>query len=329
MTASHCSLVSFVISPVVAVLLHEQAVAQDAGVVDEAVEAAHRAVRPVDERADVGLVRDVELAACGPCRAGPARLGERGEAVLVDVAGGDLSAGLGEPASEVRAHALGATGDDDLQSARASWRSPLSRRRSTPACRRRHGLYHTDSTSGLPAGALLAAGYPTGRDSAQRRRPPAVGARVGRADRLMHDRAVEADPRRGRRAPWEARADRGARERDRPAALAGRGDELDSTARTRRPGRARSARTRRRCRRARGGATRRRARRATRAPGHRRTRRPRSGARTRPMHPAARGSRRGAARACLGRRRPRRTAGRVARLRRRTSGRRPRPVRRA
>ena len=38
-----------------------------------------------------------------------------GEAVLVDVAGGDLGAGLGEAAGEVRAHALGAAGDDDLE----------------------------------------------------------------------------------------------------------------------------------------------------------------------------------------------------------------------
>src|SRR6185503_10298688 len=36
-------------------------------------------------------------------------------AVLLDVAGGDLGTGLGEPASEVRAHPLGGTGDDDLQ----------------------------------------------------------------------------------------------------------------------------------------------------------------------------------------------------------------------
>ena len=37
----------------------------------------------------------------------PASLGERREASF-DVAGGDLGAGLGEPAREVRAHALGA-----------------------------------------------------------------------------------------------------------------------------------------------------------------------------------------------------------------------------
>ena len=83
------------IAPVVAVLLHEQAVAEDAGVVDEAVEAAHRAVRPRDERADVGLVGDVELARVDL----PGALGglERlGEARLVDVADGDLRARLGE-----------------------------------------------------------------------------------------------------------------------------------------------------------------------------------------------------------------------------------------
>ena len=40
---------------------------------------------------------------------------KRGQAVVLDVAGGDLGAGLGEAASEVRAHALGRTGDHDLE----------------------------------------------------------------------------------------------------------------------------------------------------------------------------------------------------------------------
>jgi hypothetical protein len=42
-------------------------------------------------------------------------LGQRGQAVFLDVADGDLSAGLGEAVREVRAHALGAAGDDDLE----------------------------------------------------------------------------------------------------------------------------------------------------------------------------------------------------------------------
>src|SRR5262249_11825399 len=78
-------------------------------------QAAHRRVRPLDERARVLLVRDVELARVD--LAGEVRRlgGERGEAVLVDVAGGDQRARLGETAREVRAHAAGGAGDDDLE----------------------------------------------------------------------------------------------------------------------------------------------------------------------------------------------------------------------
>ena len=43
------------------------------------------------------------------------RLDELREPRFLDVASRDLSAGLGEPASEVRAHAWARTGDDDLE----------------------------------------------------------------------------------------------------------------------------------------------------------------------------------------------------------------------
>ncbi len=97
-----------------AVLLHEEPVAQDARVVDEAVEPAHRAVRPLDERAHVGLVRDVELARVDLARTLAECNGLR-ETGFVDVADGDLRARLDEANREMTAHPAGAARDDDLQ----------------------------------------------------------------------------------------------------------------------------------------------------------------------------------------------------------------------
>ncbi len=56
-------------------------------------------MRQLDERADVGLVGDVELARVDLAAEALGLVGEGGEAGLVDVAGGDLAAGLGEPQS--------------------------------------------------------------------------------------------------------------------------------------------------------------------------------------------------------------------------------------
>ena len=116
MTASHWSLESIFTAPVSLVLLHEEAVAEDARVVHEAVEPAHGAVRPRDERGDVGLVGNVEPArvdlALGRRLAGLERLGE---ANLVHVADRDLRAGLGETQREMATHALSAARDDDLE----------------------------------------------------------------------------------------------------------------------------------------------------------------------------------------------------------------------
>lgn len=110
MTASQWSFGSFLNLAGVLLALHEEPVAQNAGVVHEAVETAHRAVSPVDERADVGLVRDVE-APSGDLPAPPARLAGVGgeplglrETRLVDVADGHEGPGFGEPHGEVPPH---------------------------------------------------------------------------------------------------------------------------------------------------------------------------------------------------------------------------------
>ena len=70
---------------------------------------------PFDERADLGLARHVELVDVDLAGEAAGGLGERGEPVFLDVASGDLGAGLGQTLREVRAHALGRAGDDDLE----------------------------------------------------------------------------------------------------------------------------------------------------------------------------------------------------------------------
>jgi hypothetical protein len=71
---------------------------------------AHSTNAPTSASLDDVELADVDLA--GQALGG---LGQRGQPVFLDVAGGDLSAGLGQALREVRAHALGAAGDDDLE----------------------------------------------------------------------------------------------------------------------------------------------------------------------------------------------------------------------
>src|SRR5262249_52924046 len=89
------------------VLLDEEPVAEDRSVVDEAVQAAHLLRRPHDGRGDLALVGDIDATAVDRRR-------QLGEPLLVHVERGGLSAGLDDAVGEMRAHALGATGDDAL-----------------------------------------------------------------------------------------------------------------------------------------------------------------------------------------------------------------------
>ncbi len=91
-----------------AVLLHEQAVADDARVVHEPVDPAHRVGGPADEGLAVGLARHVEPSAVDA-------LWQLGEQRHVDITRRDLRAERVETTREVRAHAAGSAGDDDLQ----------------------------------------------------------------------------------------------------------------------------------------------------------------------------------------------------------------------
>ena len=98
-----------------AIFLDQQTVAQDSGVVDEAVEATHRAVGPLDEGTDIRFAADIELAGVDFTWRAFARFGEGGEAFFLDVTDGNLRAGFRQALRKVSAHALSATGDDDLE----------------------------------------------------------------------------------------------------------------------------------------------------------------------------------------------------------------------
>ncbi len=94
--------------PRAATLLHQEPVADDAGVVDEPVEAAHRVGRPRDEGGDASLVAHVEHPSMDACV-------EAGEALGVHVPDGDLRPRSMETLGEVTAHARRAARDDDLE----------------------------------------------------------------------------------------------------------------------------------------------------------------------------------------------------------------------
>ena len=96
----------------VAVLFYEQAVAQDASVVDQPVEATHGFLGPADKRGDVGLVGDIQTADVNAAIAFGLEAFER---VFFDVASGHLRARFGQSQREVTAHSLGGAGHNNTE----------------------------------------------------------------------------------------------------------------------------------------------------------------------------------------------------------------------